>query len=82
MECTYSIVHDEHHENGFTITENSLRMMNSLIQWMTWNHMDGHCWYCEKLLWLLGQKLLDVKAAENSTGLLIWVLRFIFYIAI
>ena len=34
--CTYSIIQDEHHENGFTMTSGkSFRMMNLLIQWIT-----------------------------------------------
>ena len=41
VECTYSIVQDE---NRFTITSgNSLKMMNLLIQWMTWNYAFRHC---------------------------------------
>ena len=33
----------EHHENDLTITSgNLLRMMNLLIQWMTWNYALGH----------------------------------------
>ena len=33
VECTYSIVHNEHDENSFAITSrNSLRIMNLLIQ--------------------------------------------------
>ena len=43
IECTYSIVYDEHHKNDFIITSgNSLRMINLLIQWMTWNYTLRH----------------------------------------
>ena len=67
IECIYSIVHD----NGFTITSgNSLRMMNLLIQWITWNYELGLCWRVETLLRkLLGQKLQGVsgKVVEKLT---------------
>ena len=43
FECTPSIVLDEYHENGFTITSgNSLTKMDLLIQWMASNYTLRH----------------------------------------
>ena len=75
----------EHHENGFVITSgNSLRMMNLLIQWITWYYALRH-----HLLkwWKTSEAIAGLKTTRSflkscwkifRTETLIWVLRFIF----
>ena len=61
IECSYSIAHDEHHENGFTIISENPFKDEEFINSMN----DEWQIYCE----LSGRKLQEVivKSVEMST---------------
>ena len=84
VECTYSVAHDEYHENSFSITSgNSLNIYNELRTWTTFvdmvnnilgNHLAADCKWVEMLLKNL--RILGTNMSIKGNFLLSYLHKF------